>query len=46
MVRRLPKWRNTNVPPRTRHGLPGVGSGILCVGTGGNDIGTNLLCLL
>ena len=37
---RLPKWRNTNVPPGTRQGLRGVGSGRLCVGTRGKNMGT------
>ena len=39
--RRLLEWRNTNVPPGTRQSLPGAGSGRLCVGTGGKDMGTS-----
>ena len=38
-------WRNTNVPPMTRQSLLGVGSGELCVGTGGKNIGTGSIYL-
>ena len=40
MDRRLPKWRNTSVPPGTRQSLPSAGSGRLCMGTRGKDMGT------
>ena len=43
MDRRLPGWRNTNAPPKTKQSLLGAVSGRLCVETGGKDIGTRKL---